>query len=377
MDAKKDLKKIIHVDMDAFYAAIEVRDNPKLKGLPVAVGGEPERRGVIAAASYEARKYGVKSAVSSARAKLLCPGLIIVPPDMKKYKEESLKIREIFSRFTDILEPLSLDEAYLDVTGSIFFKGSATLMASEIRGLIFKETGLTASAGIAHNKFLAKVASDWNKPNGQFVLTPDTAAGFVKKLAVAKIPGVGKVTNEKMQKLGIKTCGDMQKLTSEELSGHFGKFGKTLFYLCRGIDNRDVVTSRERKSLSVERTFAEDLENIDRCIEKVPKLHNEFMQRLERYLDKEEKEIKSIAVKLKFSDFTSTTVERVNDELNIENSIELFIELIREGFERKKMPVRLLGLGVKFAEKPAEKSGEKTGNDKYPAESSNQLALFA
>ncbi len=372
MDDQRPLKKIIHVDMDAFYAAIEVRDNPKLKGLPVAVGGAPERRGVIATASYEARKYGVKSAVSSARAKLLCPSLIILPPDMKKYKDVSLKIREIFARFTDLLEPLSLDEAYLDVTGSIFFKGSATLIASEIRNLIFKETGLTASAGIAHNKFLAKVASDWNKPNGQFVLTPDTAAGFVKKLAVVKIPGVGKVTNEKMQKLGIKTCGDMQKRTTEELSGHFGKFGKTLFYLCRGIDNREVVTSRERKSLSVERTFAEDLENIDECIEKVPKLHNEFVQRLERYRDKEEKEIKSIAVKLKFSDFTSTTVERVNDELNTENLpglfMELFIELIREGFERKKMPVRLLGLGVKFA--------EKTGDDKYPAESSNQLALF-
>ena len=346
MDNGSFVKKIIHVDMDAFFAAIEIRDNPSLKGRAVAVGGDPKSRGVIATASYEARKQGVKSALASARAIRLCPELVIIHPNFKKYKEASIKIREIFSRFTDLVEPLSLDEAYLDVTGSDLFNGSATLAAKKIRALIFKETRLTASAGIAPNKFLAKVASDWKKPNGQFLIAPNMIEQFVKNLQVGKIPGVGKVTNEKMRRLGIKTCGDLQTLSLSELMEHFGSFGNSLFYRCKGIDNRDVMPRSERKSLSVERTFAADLQGIDQCLEKVPILYEEFLKRLENYRKKENKKIKTLQVKLRFSDFTSTTVEYGFENIGKDN----FIRLFKEGLERKKLPVRLMGLGVKFAD---------------------------
>ena len=365
MDNGLSVKKIIHVDMDAFFAAIEIRDNPNLKGMAVAVGGDPKSRGVIAAASYEARKYGVKSALASARAIRLCPELVIIYPNFEKYKEASIKIREIFSRFTDLIEPLSLDEAYLDVTGSDLFNGSATLAAKEIRALIFKETSLTASAGIAPNKFLAKVASDWKKPNGQFLVAPNMVEQFVKNLQVGKIPGVGKVTNEKMRRLGIKTCGDLQALSLSELVAHFGSFGNSLFSRCKGIDNRDVVTCRERKSLTVEKTFAADLQGVDQCLEKVPILYEEFLKRLENYRKKENKKIKTLQVKFRFSDFTSITVERGFKNIGKGN----FIRLFKEGLKRKKLPVRLMGLGVKFTDP---RGGV---NSSYSADQS-QLPLF-
>ena len=366
MDGEKSLRKILHIDMDAFYAAIEMRDNPELKSRPVAVGGSPNSRGVISTANYEARKFGVRSALPSAMAVRLCPGLTIIHPHISRYKDESIKINDIFHRFTDLVEPLSLDEAYLDVTDSTLFNGSATLLAQEIRRLIFVETGLTASAGIAPNKFLAKVASDWNKPDGQFLVAPNEVEGFVRYLPVRKITGVGKVTAEKMRKMGINTCGDIQSFSSEELFLKFGRFGKRLFQLARGIDDRPVVTARERKSLSVERTFNSDLSGFEECAGKIPDLYDEFTKRLDRNREKEEHEIKTIFVKVRFSDFSSTTVERSADDL----ATEKFVELFREGYGRKGLDVRLIGLGVKFA-----------GNESVPLpglgeRDTSQLALF-
>ena len=356
-NAREKARKIIHIDMDCFYAAVEMRDDKSLRNRPLAVGGDPSSRGVISAASYEARKFGVHSALSSARAKKLCPNLIIVHPNMKKYAEESKKIRAVFHQFINLVEPLSLDEAYLDVTGSNHFKGSATLIASEIRKLILKKTSLTASAGIAPNKFLAKVASDWKKPNGQFVITPDKIYAFVLKLPVQKIWGVGKVTAEKMAKIGLKTCGDLQKLSINELCSHFGSFGNHLYDICRGKDDRPVVTSRERKSLSIEETFSDDLRNYEECKGQLPILYKKFLKRFEGK-DIKEEEIKTLFVKVKFSDFKATTVERGLIGINEEN----FGALLEEGVKRRSLPVRLLGLGVRL----------KTKNKK---ENSQQLSL--
>ena len=336
-------RKIIHIDMDCFYAAVEMRDDPTLRNCPIAVGGDPSGRGVVCAANYEARKYGIHSAMSSSRAKRLYPNLIILPPNMKKYRNESKVIQEIFHRFSYLVEPLSLDEAYIDVTSSDLFRGSATLIASEIRKLIYSETGLTASAGVAPNKFLAKVASEWNKPNGQFVITPGMVQDFVVKLPVKKICGVGKVTAEKMSKLGLTTCGDLQKLSIQDLSKYFGSFGKQLYKICKGIDDRLVVTSRESKSLSVENTFPDDLKTYDECAAQLAQLFQQFINRLERK-NKKEPEIKTLFVKVKFSDFKSTTVERGYNELNETN----FRFLLKEGFSRRNRPIRLLGIGVRF-----------------------------
>ena len=353
-DCGEKVRKIIHIDMDCFYAAVEMRDNESLRKHPLAVGGDPSSRGVISAASYEARKLGVHSAMSSARAKKLCPNLIIVHPNMKKYAEESKKIRAVFCRFTNLVEPLSLDEAYLDVTGQKHYKGSASLMAAGIRKLILEETGLTASAGIAPNKFLAKVASDWNKPNGQFVITPNEVDDFVRNLPVQKIWGVGKVTAEKMGKLGLKTCGDLQKLTFNEICSHFGSFGNHLYDICRGRDDRSVVTSRERKSLSIEETFPTDLRNYKECREQLPMLFGRFLKRFGGKGIKEQ-DIKTLFVKVKFSDFKATTVERGFNELN-QNSFEVLLE---EGVNRKNLPVRLLGLGVRLKTKDKKENSQQ------------------
>jgi DNA polymerase-4 len=276
---------------------------------------------------------------------------------MKKYVEESRKILAVFHKFTNLVEPLSLDEAYLDVTGSNHFKGSATLLASEIRKLIFDKTGLTASAGIAPNKFLAKVASDWKKPNGQFVITPDKVDNFIKKLPVQKILGVGKVTAEKMAKIGLKTCGDLQKLSINDLCSHFGSFGNHLYDICRGKDDRPVVTSKERKSLSIEETFSHDLRDYEECKEQLPMLYKKFLKRFEGK-DIKEQDIKTLFVKVKFSDFKSTTVERGLIELTKEN----FGALLEEGVKRRNLPIRLLGLGARL------KTKDKKGN-------SQQLSL--
>lgn len=337
LTAKK--RKIIHIDMDCFFAAVEIRDNPALKGRPVGVGGSAEGRGVLATASYEARKFGARSAMPTSHALRLCPDLILVPPHFSKYKIESHKIHKIFHKFTDKIQPLSLDEAYLDVSEH----ENATKTALEIRRQIYKETQLTASAGIAPNKFLAKIASDWKKPNGQFTVAPKMIDDFVQKLSVKKIPGVGKVTEKKMHHLGIKTCGDLQKWSVEELSHTFGVWGLRLYDICRGIDNRDVSNEGERKSLSVENTYAKDLVNAEECLKRLPKLFEEFQQRFERA--QVHNKVKSLFVKVKFYDFKQTTFEQCK---NLRVSFETYSQMIEDAFYRENKPVRLLGLGVRL-----------------------------
>jgi DNA polymerase-4 len=336
-------RKIIHIDMDCFYAAVEVKDNPSLKGKPVGVGGSPTGRGVLTTASYEARKFGVRSAMPAGRALKLCPDLILVRPNFSRYKEESRFIREIFREFTDIVQPLSLDEAYLDVTECSQFGGSATLIAQEIKRRIWTERQLIASAGVAPNKMLAKIASDWKKPDGLFVITPDQVSDFVKKLPVGKIFGVGKVTEKKLRSRGFDTCGDLQKLTATEMNKTFGKWGQQLYGYCRGVDNRGVSTSRERKSLSVENTFSRDIPDLRGCLEKLPRLYKEFLRRLDSagVSDK----ISGYGVKVKFYDFEQTTAESSLKEIPRE---EDFLPLLEKAFQRGNKPVRLLGIGVKL-----------------------------
>lgn len=336
-------RKIIHIDQDCFYAAVEIRDNPRLKGKPVAVGGRAEGRGVLTTANYEARKFGIKSAMPTSRAVKICPQLILVPVNFSKYRAESKKIREVFKLFTNKIEPLSLDEAYLDVTDCTEFNGSATLIAKEIRRLIFEKTKLTASAGIAQNKFLAKVASDWNKPNGQLTIHPSRTLEFVTALPVNKIPGVGKVTTKKMHSLNIKTCADLQKLSVEELTYHFGSWGLRLYDVCRGIDNREVKQRGKSKSLSVENTYSKDLDSLKDCQKKLPQLFEELKERLEN--SKEKLSVSSLVVKVKFFDFTQTTLERSKYKTP---DLDHYTEMLTDAYYRESKPVRLIGLGVKF-----------------------------
>lgn len=334
-------RKIIHIDMDAFYASVEMRDNPAIKFRPVAVGGDPESRGVIATANYQARKYGVRSAIPSWKAKQLCPDLLIVFPNFEKYKHESRAIQAILRDFTEVVEPLSLDEAYLDVSESTLLGGSATLIAKEIRKRIWKERHLTASAGVAPNKFLAKVASDWKKPNGCFVITPPEVETFVKELPIEKIYGIGHVTAQKLHSLDIYTCGELQKLDLMSLNEHFGQRAWSLYELCRGIDPRPVLVDHIRKSLSVESTFIHDLQTLDSCLEQIPELYQKLMNRYEKI--KHHYSIKKPFIKVKFADFVTTTVEST---LYPQFDLNSYYALIKIGWERKKEPVRLLGLGL-------------------------------
>lgn len=334
--------KFIHCDCDCFFAAIEMRDDSALRGLPVAVGGAQDRRGVIATCNYEARQYGVHSAMASSTALRLCRDLIIIPPNMEKYVVASQEVGEIFRAYTDLIEPLSLDEAFLDVTDSTACKGSASLMAREIRQRVRTEVGITLSAGIAPNKFLAKVASEWNKPDGQFVVTPAMVPEFVRKLPVKNIHGVGRVTARKMQLLGIDTCGDMQQFSQPQLLEMFGSFGERLYQLCRGQDERKIQTEHARKSISVEQTFAEDLVTVDQCLAMLPELFADLQRRIGN--TRHEVAVGKQFVKLKFNNFVSTTVEHVAFAPDLDG----YRKLCRTGFERGNKPVRLLGLGVRM-----------------------------
>lgn len=336
-------RKIIHVDMDCFYAAVEVKHNPDLRGLALGIGGSAQGRGVLCTASYEARKFNVRAAMSSSLALKLCPHLVLIPPNFPLYKKESQAVREIFSRYAQKIEPLSLDEAYLDVTDSTLCGGSATLMAREIRSLIFNELKLTASAGIAPNKFLAKVASDWRKPNGQFVIEPKDVLPFVTALAVEKIHGVGKVTAEKMHSLGFKTCGDMQRASQAELVQHFGSRGESLFHMARGRDEREVESHSERKSLTVEETYIRDIPTLSEALSNLPKLFGEWKRRMQK--GDFGTRIQSAVVKLKFFDFKSTTHEKA---LRLCPEVGDFEELLRAAWSRRNVPVRLIGLGVRL-----------------------------
>lgn len=347
LDEEGAQRKILHVDADSFYASVEMRENPELRGRPIAVGGKAQRRGVIATCNYEARKFGVHSAMASSRAMALCPQLIIVPPRFELYRSVSRQFHEVFQDYTKIIEPLSLDEAFLDVSNSSCCSGSATLMAQEILQRISGELNLTVSAGVAPNKFLAKVASDWNKPNGIFVIPPENIAAFVRDLPVKKINGVGKVTASRLKKMGVETCADLQAVPLNDLLQRFGKYGKRLSEVARGVDNRPVRSTRTRKSISVEHTFAEDIAQLPAMLEALDDIVEELDRRYKKISDSYFP-IKRV-VKIKYTDFTQTTLEE-----GIGSSGESwcdpphFRRLLQTAWPRGAKPVRLLGAGLRL-----------------------------
>tara|TARA_B110000196_G_scaffold58864_1_gene48847 strand:- start:2624 stop:3706 length:1083 start_codon:yes stop_codon:yes gene_type:complete len=339
MELLPPFRKIIHVDMDAFYASVAELDNPELRGKAIAVGGS-EERGVVSAASYEARKFGVKSAMSSFLAKQKCPHLIFVKSDFERYKELSVKIRAVFYEYTDLVEPLSLDEAYLDVTENKKGNPSANEIAREIRERIYTETGLRASAGISINKFIAKVASDINKPNGQKTIHPEEVLQFLEELPVNKFYGVGKVTASKMYNLGMFKGKDLKKKPLEELVKSFGKSGTHYYNIVRGIHNSAVKPNRIRKSIAAERTFSENLSSEIFMIERLDKIADE----LEKRMKKTDTKGKTITLKIKYSDFTQQT--RSKTKTNFMQTKKEFFPVVKELLYQDKLvnSVRLLGL---------------------------------
>jgi DNA polymerase-4 len=335
------VRKIIHVDMDAFYAAVEIRDNPSLRGKPVIVGGSPESRGVVSTCSYEARKYGIHSAMASANAIRRCPQAIFIRPNFNKYKEASKQIREIFFEYTDLVEPLSLDEAYLDVTVNKKNMPFATGIAREILHKILKKTGLTASAGVSFNKFLAKVASDYKKPNGLTVVTPKNADKFINSLLIRKFFGVGKVTEQKMLKLGIRTGFDLKQKSRKFLHDHFGKSGNYFYDIAHGLDNRPVNPHRERKSIGKERTFAVDMNNRTEMLEFLTGLSKEVSE----YMSKHQKRGRTITLKVKFFNFDQITRSvSLTTPTNSATTIMQHIEQLLLETEAGQKKVRLLGI---------------------------------
>jgi DNA polymerase-4 len=334
-------RKIIHIDMDAFYASVEQMDFPELRGKPIAVGGS-ENRGVVAAASYEARKFGVRSAISGVLAKKNCPELIFVKPRFDRYKEISKKIHAIFFDYTDLVEPLSLDEAYLDVTQNKKGNPSATLLAQEIRMRIYNELGLTASAGISVNKFVAKIASDYNKPNGQKTVNPDEVIPFLEELPIRKFYGVGKVTTEKMYQLGIFTGLELKSKSLEFLEKHFGKSGAFYYQVVRGIHTSEVMPDRITKSVAAEHTFDANLSSEIFMLEQLENIAANLERRLKKYSIAG----KTVTLKIKYSDFTQQTRSKtvpyfISDKaLILENVKELLYQ------ERMKDSVRLLGISL-------------------------------
>ncbi len=384
-------RKIIHVDMDCFFAAVEMRADPSLKERPLAIGGGADRRGVLATCNYPARKFGLRSAMATARALKLCPDLVLLPPRMDAYKEESREIFEIFRRFTERVEGVSLDEAYLDVTGVELCGGSATRMAEEIREAIRSERNLTASAGVAPNKFLAKVASEQRKPDGLFVLPPAAVDSFVRELPVRKLPGVGPTTEERLLKVGLKSCAELQARGRDELRRLFGRQGERLWELAHGRDDSAVDGARVRRSLSVEETFAVDRTSLEELRAELKDLHMKLLIRLGRFRQAEAqgrpnggiplrrltesgelreknpvrfagRELAGAGIKVKWSDFTQTTLVRRAGRPRLD-----FLEgLLEEVWARRSDPVRLLGVGVDFEDPEALQAGEGV-----------QLELFA
>lgn len=344
---ERALRKIIHCDCDCFYAAIEMRDDPSLRGKPLAVGGASERRGVVATCNYEARRFGIHSAMPTATALRRCPHLLVVPPRMDVYREVSAQVHDIFADYTDLIEPLSLDEAYLDVTGTAVLKGSATLIAREIRQRVRETLGITISAGVAPNKFLAKIASDWNKPDGQYVILPGQVDAFVVQLPVRKLSGVGKVMAARLAELGVDTCEQLRALPADELVERFGKFGRRLYELSRGIDRREVQPERIRKSLSVENTYSQDLAGVEECLAQLPALCDQMYRRLSRI--EAEYRVTRQFVKLKFDNFVTTTMERIDPAT--------YEQLTREAWARHERPVRLMGVGVRLEPRDALAAG--------------------
>jgi DNA polymerase IV len=339
--SNQENRKIIHIDMDAFYASVEQLDNPSLRGKPIAVGGS-EIRGVVSAASYEARKFGVRSAISGVLAKKYCTELIFVTPRFDRYKEISIKIHKIFYEYTDLVEPLSLDEAYLDVTNNKKGNPSATLIAQEIRLRILNELGLTASAGISVNKFVAKIASDYNKPNGQKTVNPEEVLPFLENLPIAKFYGVGKVTTEKMYQLGIFTGNDLKSKTIEFLEKNFGKSGNFYYHVVRGVHESEVKSNRITKSVAAEHTFNENLSSEIFMLEKLEIIASELHRRLKKYKISG----KTVTLKIKYSDFTQQTRSKTLPYFIADKS--LLYETVKELLfqERMKNSVRLLGISI-------------------------------
>jgi DNA polymerase-4 len=360
------VRKIIHVDMDAFYASIEQRDHPEYRGKPICVGGSPEGRGgVVATASYEARKFGIHSAMSSKRAQQLCKHAIFVRPRFEAYRDASRKIRAIFHRYTDLIEPLSLDEAYLDVTEDKQNIGSAIEIARLIKKAIKDELQLTASAGVSVNKFVAKIASDLDKPDGLTFIGPSKIEKFVEALPVAKFHGIGKVTAEKMKKMGIHTGADLKKLSEQEMVRHFGKTGRFFYKIVRGIDTRDVVPDRETKSVGAEDTFPFDLTSMKDMIRELDKISSLVYDRLYNHRLKG----RTISVKIKYSDFKIITRSKSFSEPvgDLETISETARQLLAQT-EPEGMEIRLLGVSVSNFPGVGERPREREHND--------QLGLF-
>ncbi|MBV0932832.1 DNA polymerase IV [Marinobacterium weihaiense] len=351
--APEDTRKIIHLDCDCFFAAVEMLEHPEWRDIPLAVGGSAERRGVISTCNYPAREFGIHSAMSSARALQLCPQLKLVSGNMARYREVAEQIFAVYRRFTSLIEPVSIDEAYLDVTDSGLLEGSATRIAEAIRQQVREETGITVSAGVAQNKFLAKVASDWDKPDGLCVITPEQQADFVARLPVKKIPGVGPRTQEKLMGLGVGTCAELQSLSLIELQNHFGKFGERLWQLARGEDSREVRTHRERKSVSTEHTYSQDLPDLASCLDQLDALMQDLAARYERH--RESRQILGLVVKVKFNDFSKTTAECRSEHPHQ----GLFASLLEEAWHRGARPVRLLGVGYRLGPKEGEAEAEQ------------------
>jgi len=334
--------KIIHIDMDAFYASVERRDNPELKGLPVAVGYDG-KRGVVAAASYEARKYGVHSAMATSTAKRLCPGLIFITPRFEKYRAVSRQVHAVLTEYTDLIEPLSLDEAYLDVTINKKNIPSAWTVAQNIRDEIYKRTGLTASAGVSYNKFLAKLASDMRKPNGQYLITPEQGPDFIAQLAISKFHGIGPATTEKMHRLGIQTGADLKTWSLEDLRSNFGKLGSWYFDLARAQDQRPVEPHRERKSVSAETTFLNDVTDRDHLDQTLAELAGEVWH----WVEEHHQYGRTVVIKIKWANFEQSTRSKTEQSpiVEIADVRSIASELLNSIFPLPQ-GIRLIGIGI-------------------------------
>ena len=343
MATNRFLRKIIYIDMDAYYAAVEQRDNPQYRNKPLIVGGKPDSRGVVATCSYEARKFGIHSAMPSSQAYRLCPQAIFVKPRFEIYKEESITLRRVFSEYTELVEPLSMDEAYLDVTDVSRCQGSATLIAKDIKQKIRQQTGLIASAGISYNKFLAKIASDINKPDGLYLITPEQGPGFIEQLAVGKFHGVGKATEKKMHALGIRTGNDLKKWSLPLLVQYFGKSGQHYFNIARGIDNRLVTNFRPSKSIGVEITFQEDIEDHATILQQLCSLFDKALTRL----SVKQMTAHTLTIKLKYHDFVQITRSKTLPRAitNIEGFEVILADLLKDTDIGTKK-IRLLGVAL-------------------------------
>lgn len=337
------MRKILHVDCDCFYAAVEMRDNPALVNIPIAIGGQANQRGVIATSNYVARRFGVRSAMPTAHALRLCPQLKVIKPDFARYRAVSHQIQAIFHELTPQVEPLSLDEAYLDISQVDRFKGSGTWMAQWLKQIIKARTGITVSVGVAPNRFLAKIASDWKKPDGLFVLIPDDCDAFIAQLNVRYLPGVGPTTRSRLNDMGVTTCLQLRDIALSSLLERFGRFGQRLYELARGIDERPVESVHVRKSISVETTYPQDITALKDCWQA---LQVQIIRLQERIESNGSPRIRKLFVKIRFDDFTHTTMETSDHQV----TNACFHELLGQAWARRSRPVRLLGVGVRLAD---------------------------